>query len=268
MTTYLITAPTTTKVPILVSVPHCGTAFPDELRDSYDPALSEAPDDTDWFVDKLYDFVAEMGITVISAHYSRWVIDLNRDPENKSLYDDGRIITSLCPTTDFHGNKLYVGNEPDQTEINRRVKRFYEPYHDKVHELLNKMKSEFGHALLWDAHSIREYVPTIRKEKFPDLILGSVDEQSAGHDLIKTALGGLAGGTYTLEHNHPFKGGQITRSFGKPEANLHALQLEMSKKLYMDDTETIFNEVRANRVRVILKETLSKLIDKLKLTHA
>ncbi|MBL7877397.1 MAG: N-formylglutamate amidohydrolase, partial [Cyclobacteriaceae bacterium] len=72
--------------PILISVPHCGTRFPDELKDQYKPALINAPDDTDWFVDILYDFAPALGITMIMANYSRWVIDLNRDPHSKPLY--------------------------------------------------------------------------------------------------------------------------------------------------------------------------------------
>src|SRR5688572_3688401 len=91
------------SVPILLSVPHCGTAFPDELKTQYKSSLAASPDDTDWFVHKLYDFAPSMGITIIHAAYSRWVIDLNRDPQSKPLYSDGRIITALCPSTIFFG---------------------------------------------------------------------------------------------------------------------------------------------------------------------
>ena len=99
--TFKISSLGSPEVPILLSVPHCGIAFPEELRDQFNPALSKSPDDTDWFVDKLYSFALELGIPMISATYSRWVIDLNRDPESKPLYQDGRIITALCPTTTF-----------------------------------------------------------------------------------------------------------------------------------------------------------------------
>ena len=111
------------EVPILVSVPHCGTSFPDELKDQYVPDLIRSPDDTDWFVNTLYDFVADMGITMIAAYYSRWVIDLNRDPQSKPLYSDGRIITSLCPTTTFLGEPIYLDGRKEvaATEIQRRV---------------------------------------------------------------------------------------------------------------------------------------------------
>src|SRR3712207_430138 len=85
------------KVPIILSVPHSGTEFPEELKAQYRPEMIEQPDDTDWFVHDLYNFAPELGITVIHAKYSRWVIDLNRDPTSEPLYNDGRIITGLTP---------------------------------------------------------------------------------------------------------------------------------------------------------------------------
>ncbi len=120
-----------TEVPILISVPHCGIEFPDELKDQYNPDPITAPDDTDWFVNQLYDFAPSMGMTLIAAKYSRWVIDLNRDPQSKPLYTDGRIITALCPTTTFLGEPLYRDErkEIDQQEINRRLDSYYWPYH-------------------------------------------------------------------------------------------------------------------------------------------
>src|ERR1043165_5005731 len=145
-----------TALPILLSVPHCGTKFPDELKGSYHPELIKAPDDTDWFVDQLYDFAADMGIALIAATYSRWVIDLNRDPESKPLYTDGRIITGLCPMTNFLGQPLYRDNRVaiDDSEVNNRLKNYYHPYHNQIQLMLDELKKKFGNVLLWDCHSI------------------------------------------------------------------------------------------------------------------
>lgn len=265
MQPYKITIPTGTKVPILLSVPHCGIAFPEEIKAEYDSAMSANPDDTDWFVDKLYDFGAAMGITMISAVYSRWVIDLNRDPESKPLYSDGRIITGLCPTTDFFGQSIYVDqrNEVSQQEVDRRLTNYYYPYHQKMGDLLSELKGQFGKVLLWDCHSIRQFVPTIYKDKFPDLILGDAEGTSASPGLIEIALRELESSEYQVNHNHPFKGGHITRSFGKPAEDQHGLQLEMSKVMYMDDKEVEYNEQRAEQMRSVLKMTFEKLIDAL-----
>ncbi|MBI3482630.1 MAG: N-formylglutamate amidohydrolase, partial [Bacteroidetes bacterium] len=169
------------EIPILISVPHCGTEFPDELKEQYNPELIKAPDDTDWFVHQLYDFAPAMGMTMISAKYSRWVIDLNRDPQSKPLYTDGRIITALCPTTTFLGEPLYRDKRTEikSEEVNRRLEKYYWPYHKLLEENLNRLKKKFGKVLLWDCHSIRQVVPTIQKEKFPDMILGDADGTSA-----------------------------------------------------------------------------------------
>jgi len=259
MLPYIVTR-AESPVPIILSVPHCGTAFPEDIREDFDPTLVGAPDDTDWFVHQLYDFAPALGITMIRAHYSRWVIDLNRPPDSTPLYTDGRIITGLCPTTDFHGNPIYLKNEPNTAEIERRLELYYHPYHAQVQQLLDETHAKFGKVLLWDAHSIRRFVPTIHKERFPDLILGSADGRSAHEDLIEAALIGLGSGPYDWSYNYPFKGGHITRSFGKPSLHQHALQLEMSKELYMDDSETQFDQTRAQAMREVLKRTFDGLI--------
>ena len=262
---YKIIEPKGIKKPFILSIPHSGTLFPEELKDSYNPSLAKLPDDTDWHLDKLYDFASEMGVTVIQAVYSRWVIDLNRDPENTALYNDGRIITSLCPVTDFLGNPIYNSqqNEPDQEEVERRKDTYFWPYHRKINELIQTIKFEFNQVLFWDAHSIRRNVKTIRKESFPDLILGNNDLKTAGTNYIDIALKQLGSNDYQLQHNYPFKGGYLTRSIGNPSQNIHALQLEMSKDLYLSNNETTYDHKKAEKIKSILKQTFQHLIDEL-----
>lgn len=260
---YFIIEPDGKKVPMIVSVPHSGVDFPEELKSHYRLEMAAQPDDTDWFAHNLYNFAPELGITVIHAKYSRWVIDLNRDPESKPLYNDGRIITALLPTTDFLGNEIYIDKKfvPNDEETAGRLKNYYRPYYQKIESLLAERIGEFGQVLLWDAHSIRRFVPTIRQEPFPDLILGDNDEKSASKEIIDIALNGLRAGKYQANHNNPFKGGHITRYFGKPEKRVHALQLEMSKIHYMNDDETTFNEDRANEMRKVLKPVFENLVE-------
>lgn len=259
---FFIIEPTVPKVPIILSSPHSGIEFPDELKNHFRPELMVQPDDTDWFIHELYNFVSELGITIIHAKYSRWVIDLNRDPQSKPLYNDGRIITELAPKTDFFGHEIYVDESfvPGGAEIERRLENYYKPYHRKIQEFLEERASEFGQVLLWDAHSIRRVVPTIRDEPFPDLILGDNDEKSAKKEVIEVALNELKKGKFGVNHNSPFKGGYITRSFGNPEKNIHALQLEMVKTNYMNDDELTFNETRADEIRKVLRPVFENLI--------
>lgn len=247
--------------PIIISIPHCGIDFPDELKDKFLPEQVQYLDDTDWYLQLLNDFAPELGITVIYARYSRWVIDLNRDPHSVPLYNDGRLITGLTTTTDFLGNPLYhSGHEPDQAETERRLAQYYWPYYHEIQSLLDERKAKFGKALLWDAHSIRRVVKSIRQDPFPEMILGDNDEKSAGKKFIDITLKNLSS-TYQVNHNTPFKGGHITRYFGKPQNEIHALQLERCKNLYMDDQERNYDPSRANTMREILKKNFSDLIE-------
>ncbi|MDQ2658759.1 MAG: N-formylglutamate amidohydrolase, partial [Bacteroidota bacterium] len=197
--------------------------------------------------------------------WSRWVIDLNRHPEREPLYHDGRIITDLCPVTTFLNQPLYRDRRTriEGEEIARRKELYFQPYHDKLGELLAAAHAEFGKVLLWDCHSIRRTVPTIRKEPFPDLILGSVDGTSAHVDLINTALEALTRRDYTLQHNDPFKGGYITRHYGLPAKKQHALQLEMSKINYMDDLEIEYDPGKAKKTGELLYNALSRISETL-----
>jgi N-formylglutamate deformylase len=263
MQLYHFTEPTAQRVPILLSVPHCGTLIPQALKTEYRADKIEFIDDTDWFVHDLYNFAPAMGISLLSANVSRWVIDLNRHPESKPLYSDGRVITGLCPTTNFIGGTIYNDNrkEVSATDVAGRVNLYYEPYHQKIQSTLQELKAEFGKALLWDCHSIRQFVPSIRPEKFPDLILGDADGTSASPGIIETTLQGLETSGLSVSHNTPFKGGHITRAYGKPSENIHALQLEMTKVNYMDDAERNYHPERATRIQNILKKVFENLIE-------
>lgn len=247
-------------IPILISVPHCGVTIPRELKPLFCSKKIEFIDDTDWYVDKLYDCVGSMDITMIRAKYSRWVIDLNRNVESKPLYNDGRVITALTPTSDFNNDPIYVGKHPDYTQIQQRIKKYYQPYYTKIEELLKDKRTKFDHVLFFDAHSIRQHVPGIRQEPFPNLILGDVDGSSAHSSLIKIAKKILSSSPYSFRHNDPFKGGNLTRYFGKPHQGIHALQLEMSKVLYMYDTETLYHEARATSIRSLLRDLFDQVI--------
>ncbi|MCB0737098.1 MAG: N-formylglutamate amidohydrolase [Bacteroidetes bacterium] len=257
--------PATDRVPIVISFPHSGTAIPEELKNQYNPDALAHLDDTDWFLPELYSFALDMGITMVEAQLSRWVIDLNRNPESQPLYNDGRLITGLCTTTDFEGNAIYKeGCEPTQEEINRRLKLYYLPYYQKIQVLLNDLKEDFGHALLYDAHSIRSVVTTIQPQRFPDIILGTVDETSAPKNIIEATMNGLKSSDYQVAHNSPFKGGHITRFFGKPEENQYALQVERCKDLYMDKLERAYDAEKGKKMRQMLIQTFSNLINEMK----
>ena len=262
---YVVITPKVTKVPFVLSIPHSGIEFPNELKSKYNQELIAQPDDTDWFLQQLYDFSSELGITIIYARYSRWVIDLNRDPASKPLYNDGRIITALTPVTDFLGNKIYSEekDEPNEEEVKRRLSTYYWPYYKKIEELMAGLQEDFNHVQFWDAHSIRSLVPTIRKDKFPEMILGDNDQKTADKSLIAVAMESLSSASFQVNHNEPFKGGHLTRYFGNPEKKIHALQLEMIKSLYMNSDELIYDAEKALAVKNVLTSTFESLIKKM-----
>lgn len=254
------------KVPLLLSMPHSGIGFPEEIKSNIKKELVECPPDTDWHLSLLYDFADEIGASTIQANYSRYVIDLNRSSENKALYNDSRTITDLVPVKTFSEKEIYnQGAEPDEKEVNRRKELYYLPYYQKITEILDGLKKQFGYALFWDCHSIKRYVPSIRKESFPDLILGSNDEKSADPKMIKIVLEKLRENkSLIVNHNEPFKGGQLTRTFGRPQDGFHALQLEMSQDVYMNEESLEFDNKKSDLIRPLLKNALMGLLEEAK----
>lgn len=221
--------------PLLVSCPHVGTHIPAGIaaRMTAD-ALDLA--DTDWHIERLYDFARGLGASMLVATHSRYVIDLNRPPDGSVLYANANN-TELCPTTRFDLKPVYRdGQAPDEAEIKARVERYWRPYHDRLAVELKRLKERFGYALLWDAHSIASDVPRFHQGKLWDLNLGSADGTSAAKDLIERAADICRSATpYTAAIDGRFKGGHITRTYGRPAAGMHAIQLELSQATYMDE---------------------------------
>ena len=221
--------------PLLVSCPHVGTHIPAGIAARMtDDALELA--DTDWHIERLYGFARGLGASMLVATHSRYVIDLNRPPDGSVLYANANN-TELCPTTRFDLKPVYRGGQaPDEAEIKARVERYWRPYHDRLAVELKRLKERFGYALLWDAHSIASDVPRFHQGKLWDLNLGSADGTSAARDLIERAAGICrSANPYTAAIDGRFKGGHITRTYGRPAAGVHAIQLELSQATYMDE---------------------------------
>jgi N-formylglutamate deformylase len=256
---FIISRPGIVSKPILISVPHSGIRFPHEVSVNIKKKFLERPEDTDWFVHQLYDFCTEMGMIMIMAPLSRYVIDLNRSDNGELLYSDSRAQSNLVPTKSFKQETLYSSSEPDENEVSRRIIEYYNPYYNRVDSILSDLENKFGHSLLFDCHSIARNVPSIQKEDFPDMILGSNDERSADKSIIQIAMDVLNACDYEVSHNAPFKGGHITRHFGTPEKHRHALQLEMSQDVYMDTENKIYSPFIRPSIRPVLKELFEQI---------
>lgn len=257
---FTLTPAKVSRVPIVVSIPHAGTGVPPEVaRQLRSEIVRELPD-TDWFVPELYAFCKDLGIPMIQANLSRYVVDLNRPMEGPALYSDQRRQTDAMPLTSFDGVPLYpAGQEPDAAERARRASLYYTPYHDTLQRLLLETQKQFNHVLLFDAHSIRRWVPSLAREAFADLIVGDRDGSSADPLLSQTLLRILKASTLHIAYNQPFKGGHITRAFGSPQNKIHALQLEMSQDIYMTDDRSQLDPDRSPKVQALLIKALTEL---------
>lgn len=259
MNAFEIIHPAKINYPIVLSLPHIGIAFPEKIAALIKPQLLP-PDDTDWNLDLLYSFATELDIPVIKSKYSRWVIDLNRNPDGTPLYNDGRVITQACTTTDFNGNGIYIDERKrvPPEDVAERKALYFDSYHGALQHLLNKVRAIFGVVLLWDGHSIRRNVPSISAAPFPDFIVGTNDGNAAPQGLSEL-VGKQFQSNYQIEYNTLFKGGYITRHYGQPDKKQFAIQLEMSKDVYMSHNETRYNQQCAVPIQAHLKTLFIEL---------
>lgn len=245
-------------VPLLVSMPHVGLEIPDNIKKK----MTEdglAITDTDWYIDTLYDFLKDTGVSIISAKYSRYVVDLNRGKNGDRLYP-GKNETTLCPTMTFENKPIY--KEAYEPDIKSRIENYWQPYHDQIGNELTRIKSKFGHAMLWDAHSIKSQLPHLFDGRLPDLNLGTGNGITADHSLVEKLDEIIKSSPYSSALNGRFKGGYITRNYGDPKNNIHAVQLEISQITYMDEApNTKFREDKANKLRPYLKALINTMIN-------
>ena len=258
---YVVVPPSAPEIPLLVSIPHTGVEVPQDIAARFSSAQVAQLPDTDWHLHRLYDFVPSLGAVTLHARFSRYVIDLNRPPDSAPLYP-GRSETALVPFNTFANEPIYAaGAQPSPAEQDGRRTRYWQPYHDALVEQLARLKARFGYALLFDAHSILGFVPRFSPTPLPDLMLGDADHQSA-HPTIGNAVAAVHQHSgYTWQRNNPFKGGYITRAYGRPQEHVHALQLEMSQRIYMQEGPPFgWDEALAQKLRPVLRRTLEAFV--------
>ena len=247
--------------PLLISLPHVGTAIPTDQRHRYtDRALQV--EDTDWFLDRLFAFATELGASLIVPRHSRYLVDLNRPPENTPMYA-GQNNTELCPTRHFTGEALYrEGQAPDEVEVRRRVATYWQPYHDALSAELVRLHAGHGHAVLFDGHSIKSELPWLFDGTLPHMNLGTVDGTSCA-PALRDALASEFAAQRAYSHvvDGRFKGGYITRQYGRPRHGVHAVQLEMCWRAYMEETPPYrWHEARAAEVTPLLRRLVQAML--------
>jgi N-formylglutamate deformylase len=247
--------------PLLISVPHVGTQIPPDQHHRYTTRAHQV-EDTDWFLDRLYGFAVEMGASLIVPRYSRYLIDLNRPSENTPMYE-GQNNTELCPTRHFTGEPLYQpGQAPDGDEISRRVRHYWQPYHDELQREMTRLHTLHGHVVLFDAHSIQSELPWLFEGRLPHLNLGTVDGSSCSpalRDALTAVFAAQADYSHVVDGR--FKGGHITRHYGQPAHGVHTVQLEMCWRAYMDETPPYrWHDERAAAVTPLLRALVQTML--------
>lgn len=247
--------------PVVLGLPHTGTWMP-ELAFARLNARGQALADTDWHIDRLYDGLLP-GATVVRATFHRYLIDANRDPSGQSLYP-GQNTTGLCPEIDFDGQPIYDGAGPDAAEVAARRGTYHAPYHAALAAEMARVKARHGVAILYDCHSIRGDIPFLFDGRLPDFNIGTnggatcdkaVEALVARH--CREARG------YTSVVNGRFKGGWTTRAYGRPDAGLHAIQMELAQATYLsaEAAPWAYNLEKAEKLRVYLRAILTELAD-------
>lgn len=247
--------------PILLGLPHTGTDLPPGIVARLNER-GRALADTDWHIDRLYNGLRD-DVTMVRTPIHRYVIDVNRPPGGESLYP-GQNTTDLCPLTDFDGNPIYrAGQSPGEEEIADRRARWHAPYHAALSTELERIRQIHGCAILYDCHSIRSVVPRLFHGKLPDFNIGTNSSttcrpavEKTVENICRTAPG------YSLVVNGRFKGGWTTRHYGRPEAGLHAIQMELAQSTYMEEAPPwAWDDAKAARLRTHLSRILNTLYD-------
>ncbi|GGU77130.1 N-formylglutamate deformylase [Pseudomonas laurentiana] len=247
-------------LPLLISMPHAGVRLTPAVEAGLIEPARSLPD-TDWHIPRLYDFAVSMGASVVSAEYSRFVIDLNRPDDDKPLYVGAT--TGLYPATLFDGTPLFKdGLVPSALERTDYLERIWRPYHDTLRQELARLREQFGYALLWDAHSIRSHVPHLFDGTLPDFNLGTFNGASC-HPQLAEQLQAVCASAKGYSHvlNGRFKGGHITRHYGDPAKHIHAVQLELAQSTYMEEVEPFhYREDLAAPTRQVLENLLNAVV--------
>ncbi|PRH88020.1 N-formylglutamate deformylase [Labrys okinawensis] len=222
------------QAPLLVSLPHTGTEIPAAIEARLvSPWLARK--DTDWWIETLYDFAAGLDATIVRTPMSRTVVDVNRDPSGVSLYP-GQATTELCPTTSFDGEPLYKdGEAPGAAEVAERRALWFDPYHQALADEVARLRGRHRNIVVYDCHSIRSVIPRLFEGTLPQFNIGTNGGVTCHPALAETIEALCRSSGRETVMNGRFKGGFITRSLGQPDKGVHAVQMELACRSYIDE---------------------------------
>jgi N-formylglutamate deformylase len=239
--------------PVVLDSPHSGTDYPADFRHARDLLSLRQAEDT--HVEKLYDFAPALGVAWIEAFFPRSYLDANRNTTevDTSLFDEewtdpletdekalskvrlGKGLVWRC-TDDgvpIYDRRLTAG------EVRSRIDNCWKPYHAAVEAAINAAHARHGYSIHINCHSMPAVAAELATE-FPglahaDFVVGNRDETTSSGALALLLVNHLKSLGYSVEYNHPYKGVELVRRYSEPSAHRHSIQLEINRKLYMDE---------------------------------
>lgn len=266
---FQVLEPPTGDSPVVVEVPHAGLWLDAESANWTIAPVRSIARDADLYVDRLFERTPELGATLLSARVSRYVVDLNR---SETDYDGAAVIGG--PSSDRPRGVIWrlssdglpvLRDAVPHAEYRRRIDRFFRPYHDALTEIIERKRERFGFAMVLCAHSM----PSPRRRgrslarNLADIVPGTRGRTSAANVWIDTVEEVARSFSWDVQHDVPYRGGFTTGHYGRPGEGVHVVQLEIARRLYMDEQSLAPLEHAAGFARVasFADALVSQLVD-------
>ncbi|MET3374853.1 N-formylglutamate deformylase [Variovorax boronicumulans] len=264
--------------PLVLDSPHSGTVYPEDFRPVCELATLRRAEDT--HVEKLYAFASDMGAAWIEAHFPRSYLDANRDmteidttmldgPWTDPVSTDPRVLSKvrlgkglIWKLTD-EGLPIY--DRPlTVAEVRQRIDQCWRPYHAAVAQAIDDAHARHGYSIHINCHSMPAIAGSHATD-FPglahaDFVIGDRDGSTADPALSHKLYEHLRACGYSVDYNHPYKGVELVRRHGNPAANRHSIQVEINRKLYMDEATLALDEAGAARLQADLRAMVEMLL--------
>ena len=263
-----LTHPTTTPSPVLVEVPHSGLQVPPEVESEIDATPSAMLRDSDIYVDQLYQRAPENGATLLVSRVSRYVVDLNRGPEDvdsaavpkhpKARHVPARGVVWRARTdgTPLLRSPLTVA------QFGRRIELFYEPYHRTLREVAAQIREQHGQVVILAAHSM----PSTGRRTMgggevrrADIVPGTRGRSTADGRIIDLVDSHFRDAGLSVQHDKPYRGGWTTSTYGAPKRGQHAIQIELNRALYVDERTSEIKKHDFAQLQTVLDQLVGKL---------
>jgi N-formylglutamate amidohydrolase len=241
-------------LPLVVASPHSGRDYPEDFVALSRLSKLRLRSSEDSFVDEIFASAPALGAPLIQALFPRVLVDVNREPYE---LDPGMFVDPLPPFVTTRNARIAAGlgtiarvvsnSEPIYEgkltfeEVDRRIKRYYDPYHRALASLIDKTREMFGFCILLDCHSMPSGAASPRvsrtsRTRSVDAVLGDCHATACDAKVTNEAERRLSEMGYVVRRNNPYAGGFVTRHYGRPGQAIHALQIELNRDLYMDET--------------------------------